>query len=53
MERIQIIIEAGCDGYFVAHVPELKSCWSQGKTLEQTIENIWEAINLYFEVEAP
>lgn len=49
--NIQVIIERGEDGYFVAHVPSLQSCWSQGKTKEETLENIREAIDLYLEPE--
>jgi len=47
--NVKVIIEAGEDGYFVAHVPALKSCWSQGKTEEKALENIREAIVLYSE----
>jgi predicted RNase H-like HicB family nuclease len=50
--NIKVIVEPGEDGYFVAHVPALKSCWSQGKTKEEALENIREAIDLYLEPEA-
>lgn len=50
--NIKVIIEAGDDGYFVARVPALKGCWSQGKTREQALESIREAIDLYLEPEA-
>jgi predicted RNase H-like HicB family nuclease len=46
---LQVIIEPGEDGYFVAHCPSLKSCWSQGKTREEVLKNIREAIDLYLE----
>ena len=49
--NIKIVIELGEDGYIVAHVPALKSCWSQGKTREEALENIREAIDLYLEPE--
>lgn len=49
--NFQVIIEPGEDGYFVAHCPSLKSCWSQGKTKEEAILNIREAIKLYLEPE--
>ncbi len=49
--NIKVIVERGEDGYFVAHVPSLKSCWSQGKTREEALENIREAIDLYLEPE--
>jgi predicted RNase H-like HicB family nuclease len=47
--NIKVIVEQGEDGYFVAHVPALKSCWSQGKTREEALANIREAIDLYLE----
>jgi predicted RNase H-like HicB family nuclease len=49
--NIKVIVEPGEDGYFVAHVSSLKSCWSQGKTKEEPIQNIREAIDLYLEPE--
>lgn len=49
--NIKIVIEPGEDGYVVAHVPALKSCWSQGKTREEALANIKEAIDLYLEPE--
>lgn len=47
--NIKISVEKGEDGYFVASVPSLKGCWSQGKTREEALENIREAIELYLE----
>ncbi|MDQ1522183.1 MAG: hypothetical protein QOG00_1413 [Pyrinomonadaceae bacterium] len=49
--QIKVVVEKGEDGYFVAHVPALKSCWSQGKTREEALGNIKEAIDLYLEPE--
>ena len=49
--NVKVVVERGEDGYFVAHVPALKSCWSQGKTREEALENIKEAIDLYLEPE--
>jgi predicted RNase H-like HicB family nuclease len=49
--NIKVVVEKGEDGYFVAHVPTLKSCWSQGKTREEALGNIKEAIDLYLEPE--
>ncbi len=49
--NVKVIVEKGEDGYFVAHVPALKSCWSQGRTREEALENIKEAIDLYVEPE--
>jgi predicted RNase H-like HicB family nuclease len=47
--NLKIVIEQGEDGYFVAHCPSLKSCWSQGKTREEALKNVREAIDLYLE----
>jgi len=49
--KIKVIVEPGEDGYFVASVPALKGCWSQGKTKEEALKNIREAIDLYFDPE--
>ena len=49
--NIKVVVEKGEDGYFVVHVPALKSCWSQGKTREEALGNIKEAIDLYLEPE--
>jgi predicted RNase H-like HicB family nuclease len=46
---IKVILERGDDGFIVAHAPGLKSCWSQGKTREEALANIREAIELYLE----
>jgi predicted RNase H-like HicB family nuclease len=46
---IKVILERGEDGYIVAHCPTLKSCWSQGKTREEALSNIREAVELFLE----
>jgi predicted RNase H-like HicB family nuclease len=43
----QIIIYPGEDGYWVAECPSLPGCISQGKTKEEAITNIKEAIQGY------
>jgi predicted RNase H-like HicB family nuclease len=48
---LKVVIEPGEDGYFVAHCPSLKSCWSQGKTRDEALSNIREAIALFLEPE--
>lgn len=47
--NLKILIEKGEDNYFVASVPSLKGCWSQGKTREEVLANIREAIELFLE----
>lgn len=43
----QIIISPGIDGYWVAECPSLPGCISQGKTREEAIQNIKEAVQEY------
>ena len=43
----QVIIYSGEDGYWVAECPSLPGCISQGKTREEAIANIREAIQGY------
>ena len=45
----KVVVKRGEDGYLVASCPSLKSCWSQGKTREEALANIREAIALYLE----
>ncbi len=45
----QVLIYPGEDGYWVAEVPSLPGCISQGKTKEEAIANIKEAIEAYVE----
>ena len=42
-------IEPGEDGYFVASCASIPGCFSQGKTYDEAIENITEAIEAYTE----
>ena len=46
---IKVVVTQGEDGYVVANCPSLKSCWSQGKTREEALNNIREAIALFLE----
>ena len=43
----QVIVYSGEDGYFVAECPSLPGCISQGRTREEAIVNIKEAIAGY------
>ncbi|MGQ9721825.1 MAG: type II toxin-antitoxin system HicB family antitoxin [Candidatus Jordarchaeum sp.] len=46
-----VVIERDEDGYLIASVPELPGCHTQAKTLDELMERIREAIELYLEVE--
>jgi predicted RNase H-like HicB family nuclease len=43
----QVVIYPGEDGYWVAECPSLPGCVSQGKTKEEAMQNIKEAIRGY------
>lgn len=47
--KYRVLIEQDEDGVFVAEVPSLPGCTSQGDTRAQAVENIKEAIALYLE----
>lgn len=47
--KYRVIIEQDEDGVFVAEVPSLPGCISEGNTRAEAIENIREAIAAYIE----
>jgi predicted RNase H-like HicB family nuclease len=49
--RLKVIIQPGEDRGFVARVPALRGCWSQGSTRDEALQNIREAIEGWLEVE--
>jgi len=48
--KLHVIIEKDEAGYYVAEVPALPGCFSQGKTHEEAIANIKEAIEGWLQV---
>ena len=46
--KVSIIIEKDENGYY-AYCPELEGCQTQGDSLDEILENIKEAIELYLE----
>lgn len=43
-----MVIESDKDGYF-AFCPELQGCYTQGKTYEEALANIKDAVKLHLE----
>ena len=41
-----VVIERDEDGYFVGEVPQLRGCYSQGRSIDELLENIREVISL-------
>ncbi len=46
----RVLLYPGEDGFVVAEVPSLPGCISQGKTREEALDNVREAISLHEEV---
>lgn len=47
--KYRVLIEQDEDGVYVAEVPSLPGCVSQGRTRGKAVENIREAIAAYLE----
>lgn len=45
--EFNIIIEKGEDGYLISEVIGLPGCHTQGRTMEELLDNTREAISLY------
>ena len=41
-----VIIEQSEDGWYIAIVPDIPGCYTQGKTINQAIERVKEAIEV-------
>ena len=48
-----VLIEKDIDGYYVATVPSLKSCYTQAKTLEELYPRIKEVVEMCLAEEKP
>lgn len=51
--QFKVLIEQDEDGIYVASVPELPGCYTQGKTVEEVRKRIKEAIALVLETSSP
>jgi predicted RNase H-like HicB family nuclease len=47
--KIQVVLEPSDDGGYTVYVPTLPGCISEGETVEEAMQNIREAIELYLE----
>ena len=47
--KYRVLLEVDEDGVFVAEVPSLPGCVSQGASRDEALDNIREAISLYIE----
>jgi len=46
-----VLIEQGEDGWFIAKVPDIQGCATQGKTVEEALQRVKEAIQVCLEAE--
>ncbi len=49
MTEFNVVLEKDEDGLYVANVPEIQGCYTQGKTLQEVLERIREAIEVCLE----
>lgn len=47
--KIKIVLEPSDEGGYTVYVPSLPGCISEGNTRDEALNNIQEAIRLYFE----
>ena len=50
-QEFYVIIERDQDGYYVGQVPQLRACYSQGRTLNELMVNIKEVVEMCLEEE--
>jgi len=46
-----VLIEQDKDGIYITRVPNISGCYTQGQTVEQSMERIREAIQVCLEAE--
>jgi predicted RNase H-like HicB family nuclease len=53
VRKFPILIERDEDGIYIASIPALPGCHTQARTVDNLLERIKEAIELYLEVVEP
>ena len=48
-QEFYVVIERDEDGMYVGEVPQLKACYSQGKTIDELLANVREVIEICLE----
>ena len=51
IRNFTVLIEQDEDGLYVAKVPDIQGCYTQGKTIQQAMERVQEAIQVYLEAD--
>jgi len=47
--RFKVVLEPSDEGGFTVYVPSFPGCISEGETVDEALDNIKEAIDLYLE----
>lgn len=47
--KVKVVFEPSDEGGYTVYVPSLPGCLSEGDTQEEALNNIKEAISLYFD----
>jgi len=47
--KLQIVLEPSDEGGYTVYVPSLPGCISEGETIDEALDNIKEAVELYLE----
>jgi predicted RNase H-like HicB family nuclease len=47
--KLQVVLEPSDEGGYTVYVPTLPGCISEGDTVDEAMQNIREAIELYLE----
>ena len=53
VQRFNVVIEQGEDGYLLSDVVELPGCHTQAKTMDELLKRTKEAITLYLKCKEP
>lgn len=48
VHRVSVVIEKDADGFY-AFCPELQGCYAQGRSYEEALRNIRDAVRLHIE----
>lgn len=51
IKNFTVLIEQDEDGIYVAKVPDILGCYTQGKTVEEAMERVKEAIQVCLEAD--
>ncbi|MFM7581285.1 MAG: type II toxin-antitoxin system HicB family antitoxin [Caldilinea sp.] len=50
-QEFYVVIERDEDGFYVGEVPQLRACYSQGRTIDELMANMRDVIALCVEAE--